>query len=78
VSIISATPNSGAVEVLAGDFLVSDFADLLADLDDFAGGLPDLDLVLATGLPAGFEFAAITPGELLSKNRPHATAVAHC
>ena len=72
----------GAVAESAADFFALDLAgllaDLLADLDVFSGGLPDLDLALATGLPAGLVFAAITPGELLSKNRPHATAVAHC
>lgn len=78
MSTISATPNSGAKDELADDFLAFDLTGFLADVPDLAGGLPDLDLVLTTGLPAGFWFAAHTPGEPLSKNRPHATAVAHC
>jgi hypothetical protein len=74
----SATPNSGVKVLRADDFLVFDLAGFLTGLTDLTGAFPDVALVLAGGLPAGFWFAAHIPGELLSKNRPHATAVAHC
>jgi hypothetical protein len=64
--------------VLAEDFFTLDLAGFFTGLTGLVGDFPDLALVLATGLPAGLVFAAHTPGEPLSKNRPHATAVAHC
>jgi hypothetical protein len=78
----SATPNSGVKALRIDDFLVFDLAGFLTGLmtgfTDLTGAFPDVALVLAGGLPAGFWFAAHIPDEPLSKNRPHAIAVAHC